>query len=183
METWQALEDCVDGGMSRHIGTSNFSVQKLQTILDNCRIKPAVDQVEMHPLLSQKKLKKFCDDNNILMTAYSPLGSRDRSPMMKSRDEPDLLSLAVITGIAASHKLSPAQVLLAWAVNRGTSVIPKSVNPQRLQENIAAAEIELGEDEMLAIHGLDRHFRYVTGSFFAGKNSPYTIGGIWDEGY
>jgi len=180
-ETWSAMEECVDLGLLRHIGTSNFSVRKLQDLLENYRVKPSMDQVEMHPLLSQKKLKQFCDKNAILMTAYSPLGSRDRLPMMKSKDEPDLLSLDAIEEIAVARKLSCAQVLLAWAVNRGTAVIPKSVNPQRLQSNLEAADIELTSGEMQQIDDLNRHYRYVNGGFFAGKNSPYTIGGIWDE--
>ncbi len=180
-ETWSALEDCVDRGLTRHIGTSNFSVTKLQNLLDNCRIRPAVNQVEMHPLLSQPKLKKFCDANSVLMTAYSPLGSGDRSTMMKAADEPLLMELDVIVDVAAGRGISPAQVLLAWAVNRGTSVIPKSVDPGRMEQNLAAVDIELSSDEMARINSLDRHYRYVKGGFFAGRNSPYTIGGIWDE--
>ena len=180
-ETWSALEECVEAGLLRHIGTSNFSFRKLQELLNSCRIKPAMDQVEMHPLLSQNKLKSFCDKHAILMTAYSPLGSRDRLPMMKSKNEPDLLSLDTIVDVAAARNISPAQLLLAWAVNRGTAVIPKSVNPQHLQSNLAAADIELSSEEMKRVNELDRHYRYVSGAFFAGKKSPYTVGGIWDE--
>ncbi|MBT8147785.1 MAG: aldo/keto reductase [Gammaproteobacteria bacterium] len=180
-ETWTAMEDCVEAGLLRHIGTSNFSVRKLQQLLDGCRIKPTMDQVEMHPLLSQSKLKQFCDRNGILLTAYSPLGSRDRLPMMKSKNEPDLLSLDTVESIAAARQITAAQVLLAWAVNRGTAVIPKSVNPQRLQSNLEAADIELTAEDMERLDELDRHYRYVSGAFFAGKKSPYTIGGIWDE--
>ncbi|MEZ5490648.1 MAG: aldo/keto reductase [Gammaproteobacteria bacterium] len=180
-ETWSAMESCVDLGLTRHIGTSNFSVTKLQTLLGGCRIRPSVNQVELHPLLTQQKLKKFCDSNRILLTAYSPLGSRDRNPAFKAKDEPDLLAIDVIAEIAAARGITPAQVLLAWAVNRGTSVIPKSVNPQRLKSNLEAAAITLDDAEMARIDGLDRHYRYVTGSFFAGRHSPYTIGGIWDE--
>jgi len=180
-ETWSALDTCVDQGLTRHIGTSNFSARKLQTLLDAGRIAPAVNQVELHPLLSQQKLKRFCDSQGILLTAYSPLGSPDRNPAFKAKDEPDLFSLEVIVDIAAARAISPAQVLLAWAVNRGTAVIPKSVNPDRLRQNLQAADITLGADEMQRIDSLDRHYRYVSGSFFAGRNSPYTIGGIWDE--
>ena len=180
-ETWAAMEDCVDAGLLRHIGTSNFSVRKLQDLLKDCRIKPSMDQVEMHPLLSQDKLKRFCDNNGILMTAYSPLGSRDRLPMMKSKNEPDLLSLNTVEAIAAACSITPAQLLLAWAVNRGTAAIPKSVNPRHLQSNLEAADVELGNEEMKRINELNRHYRFVSGAFFAGKKSPYTIGGIWDE--
>jgi len=180
-ETWQALESCVDSGLTRYIGVSNFSVRKLQGILDGCRIKPSVDQVEMHPLLSQRQLKKFCDRNRIHLTAYSPLGSRDREPAFRPRNEPDLLALDVIKELAAGRGITPAQILLAWAVTRGVSVIPKSVDSDRLRQNLAAGDMELSEAEMQRIDGLDRHYRFISGSFFAGRNSPYTIGGIWDE--
>jgi alcohol dehydrogenase (NADP+) len=180
-ETWSALEACVDAGLIRHIGTSNFSVKKLQNLLADCRIRPSVDQVEMHPLLSQKKLKRFCDNNHIVVTAYSPLGSRDRMAIMKSSNEPELFGLPEIAEIAADRKLSPAQVLLAWAINRGTAVIPKSVDPVHLQANLEAADIELSAGEMCSVDNLNRHYRFLSGAFLAGKKSPYTIGGIWDE--
>ncbi|MCB1671597.1 MAG: aldo/keto reductase [Gammaproteobacteria bacterium] len=180
-ETWSGMEACVDEHLVRHIGTSNCSARKLQLLLEAGRIRPSVDQVEMHPLLQQGKLKRYCDREHVVLTAYSPLGSRDRNPAFRAKDEPDMLEIEVIRKLAAAHAATPAQILLAWAVNRGTSVIPKSVNPQRLQLNFDAAAIELNSTEMNLIDGLDRHYRYVTGSFFAGKNSPYTIGGIWDE--
>ena len=180
-ETWGAMEQCVDAGLTRHIGSSNFSVTKLQDLLDACRLRPSVNQVELHPFLSQPKLKRFCDKNEILMTAFSPLGSPDRQPVMKSSNEPDLFSLEAIADIAADRQASPAQVLLAWAVGRNTAVIPKSVNPQHLKSNLEAADIELNEEEMARINALNRHYRFINGAFFAGKNSPYTVGGIWDE--
>ena len=141
----------------------------------------AISASSVEELLQQGKLKRYCDREHVVLTAYSPLGSRDRNPAFRAKDEPDMLEIEVIRKLAAAHAATPAQILLAWAVNRGTSVIPKSVNPQRLQLNFDAAAIELNSTEMNLIDGLDRHYRYVTGSFFAGKNSPYTIGGIWDE--
>lgn len=180
-ETWRGLEACVEQGLVKHIGVANFSPQKLQLLLDESNIKPAVNQVEMHPLLCQQGLKKFCDENGILVTAYSPLGSKDRPAVFKAENEPDLMDLDVIKEIAATHDVTPAQILLAWAVNRGTIVIPKSVNPKRQKLNLEAAEIELDQTEMTRIDDLDRHFRYVTGSFFEGEGSPYTVAGLWDE--
>ncbi len=180
-ETWHALEACVEKGLVRHIGVSNFSTRKLQSILDDCNVRPAVNQVELHPLLSQGKLKVFCDKNRILLTAYSPLGSRDRAAAFKAKDEPDMFQLEAIKDIAVARGCSPAQVLLAWAVNRGTVVIPKSVSPAHLLSNLESIKIELGDSEMNRIDSLDRHYRFINGSFFAGKNSPHTIGGIWDE--
>ena len=180
-ETWRALEACVEHGLVKHIGVSNFSAQKLQLLLDEANIKPAMNQVEMHPLLCQRALKGFCDENEIFLTAYSPLGSKDRPSIFKAEDEPDMMELEVIKEIAESHDATPAQILLAWAVNRGTAVIPKSVNPTRLKLNLLAAEISLEQTEMTRIDNLDRHFRYVTGAFFASEGSPYTVAGLWDE--
>ncbi|MBL4820035.1 MAG: aldo/keto reductase [Gammaproteobacteria bacterium] len=180
-ETWHALEECVAKGLVRHIGVSNFSVRKLQSILRDCSIKPAANQVELHPLLAQEKLRMFCQNNDIQLIAHSPLGSRDRLATYKSQQEPDLFELEVIKDIAAERALSPAQVLLAWAINRGTAVIPKSVNPGHLRSNFEAAAVDLSAAEMSRINKLDRLYRYINGSFLAGKKSPYTIGGIWDE--
>jgi len=180
-ETWSAMEASVDSGLSRHIGTSNYSAVKLQDLLTSCRIRPSVNQVEMHPLLSQQRLKRFCDNNSIVVTAYSPLGSRDRKAILKSSNEPELFEIAEIVEIAADRKTSPAQVLLAWAVNRGTAVIPKSVTPAHLQANLEAVDVELGAEELACIDELNRHYRYLNGAFLAGKKSPYTIGGIWNE--
>lgn len=175
------METCVEQGLVKHIGVANFSTRKLQLLLDESNIKPAVNQVEMHPLLCQQALKEFCDDHGILVTAYSPLGSKDRPAVFKADNEPDMLELEVIKEIAESHDVTPAQILLAWAVNRGTAVIPKSVNPGRQRLNLEAAEIELDQAEMARINGLDRHFRYVIGDFFARGGSPYTVAGLWDE--
>ena len=180
-ETWRGLEACVEQGLVKHIGVANFSAQKLQLLLDEANIKPAMNQVELHPLLCQPALKEFCGANGILVTAYSPLGSKDRPSSFKADDEPDLMELDVIMEIAESHDATPAQILLAWAVNRGTTVIPKSVNPGRQKQNLEAAEIELEQTEMSRIDKLDQHFRYVTGAFFAGEGSPYTVAGLWDE--
>ncbi|MDT8399864.1 MAG: aldo/keto reductase [Pseudomonadales bacterium] len=177
-ETWSAMEACVHEGLVRHIGVSNFSARKCRHLIDAGHIKPEMNQVEMHPLLSQQGLRDFCVDNGILMTAYSPLGSGDRPASFKAEHEPQLMELTVIKAIAAERKRTPAQILLAWAVKRGTAVIPKSVNPQRLHQNLEAAEIELTEAEMAQINALDCHYRFVTGATWKGPNTPENL---WDE--
>ncbi|HJO12593.1 MAG: aldo/keto reductase [Gammaproteobacteria bacterium] len=180
-ETWGALELCVDRGLARNIGVSNFSVPKLRSLLQHSKIKPTVNQVEMHPALCQHKLKKFCDDNAVAVTAYSPLGSRDRATAFKSKKEPDLLALEAVREIAELRGITPAQVLLAWAVNRGTAVIPKSTNPDRLKLNFDSVIIELTPAEIDRINQSDRNYRFINGAFFTSKGSPYTVGGIWDQ--
>ncbi|MFN8258268.1 MAG: aldo/keto reductase [Bacteroidales bacterium] len=179
--TWEGMEMAVEQGLTRHIGVSNFSIKKITEILSKCEIKPEVNQVELHPLLQQKKLVEFCKNEGIVMTAYSPLGSKDRSPSMKSEEEQDMMKNPVIVQIAEKHNCSPAQILLAWHVNNGIAVIPKSVNQQRLLENLKAADVVLLKDDMSAIAELDKNFRFVNGKFWAMPGCPYTYNNLWDE--
>lgn len=180
-ETWKALEACVAKGLTRYIGVCNFSRPKLERLVEQAMVKPVMNQVEMHPYLQQNDLLAYCQREDIQVTAYSPLGSGDRPAGMKKRDEPRLLDNPVIAAVAARHNTTPAQVLLAWALERGTLAIPKSVNPERLRQNLAAAELRLDEEDVAAIAALDCHYRYVDASFFTGPGSPYTIRNIWDE--
>ncbi|MAM70445.1 MAG: aldehyde oxidoreductase [Gammaproteobacteria bacterium] len=179
-ETWQAMENCVDSGLVKHIGVANFSARKLASLISSSnRIKPEVNQVELHPLLQQAELKAFCDENRVHLTAYSPLGS-GRAPehLDVSGGRPSLLEIETIQAIAELHEATAAQILLAWAVQRGTSAIPKTVNPAHLQSNLKAADITLTEDDMKEIGKLDRHYRLLDGSFWGG---PYTPASLWDE--
>lgn len=179
--TWAAMEDLVDKDMTRQIGVSNFSVKKLQALTDQARLKPAMNQIELHPYLQQNAMLDFCREQGIHLTAYSPLGSFDRPAGLKAEDEPVLLEDPIIHDIADNHGASPAQVLIAWALQRGTAVIPKSVNPERLQQNLAAAELTLSDDDMQAIAALDKHRRYVDGGFWAQPGSDYSLASLWDE--
>ena len=181
IETWSAMEACVDKGLLRNIGVSNFSASKLCELLDQGRLQPAVNQIEAHPLLRQQALKDFCDANNIAITAYSPLGSLDRPEAMKAADEPALMELPVVQDLARSRVCSPAQILIAWALNRGTAVIPKSTNAGRMAQNLACTDIDLSQQEMQALDDLDRNYRFVTGKFFEIDGGPYTAADIWDE--
>ncbi|BFM38515.1 aldo/keto reductase [Synechocystis sp. LKSZ1] len=178
--TWQALEDAVDQGLCRHLGVSNFSAKKLEMLLALARIRPKINQVELHPYLQQRKLLAFAQAQGILLTGYSPLGSGDRSASFKQAVEPQLLADPLITEIATQQGCRPAQVLLAWALQRGTITIPKSTNPERLQENLAAADLVLTDSQMAQIGKLDRHYRYVSGDFWALPGSPYTVLSLWD---
>jgi alcohol dehydrogenase (NADP+) len=179
--TWSGMETCVKKGLCRHIGVSNFSIKKLHNLLENATIKPEMNQIELHPYLQQNQMLTFCQNAGIFITGYSPLGSGDRPDSFKAKDEPILLQNPVITNLAKNHDCTPAQILLAWGLQRGTSVIPKSVNPQRLQENLAATKINLSAEEMTEIAKLDLHYRYVSGSFWAMENSSYNLENLWDE--
>ncbi|MBM9603783.1 aldo/keto reductase [Desulfopila inferna] len=180
-ETWQALEECVGKGLVKHIGVCNFNVRRIGELLATASVPPMMNQIELHPYLQQNDMLEYCRKKNILLTAYSPLGSADRPKGMKRKDEPALLENEVIAQIAGKHGCTPAQVLISWALHRETVVIPKSVNRQRLQENLEAGSITLGSDEMKKIAELDRGFRYVDGAFWESPGSGYTKAGLWDE--
>ncbi|KFY40756.1 hypothetical protein V495_05287 [Pseudogymnoascus sp. VKM F-4514 (FW-929)] len=150
-QTWQAMEKLVDSGKSRLIGVSNFSIIKIKRILENARIRPAVNQVEMHPYLPQQELLDFCTTERIHITAHQPLEDRPVAAVNLNSDRPGPLldpivssaaslnnmptSLYTIADIAKSIGKSPAQALLSWALQRGVSVVPKTVQADRMVEN------------------------------------------------
>jgi len=179
--TWEAMETMMDKGLCRHIGVSNFSVAKLKRLHDGARIKPEMNQIELHPYLQQPAMLDFCSKNQIHITAYSPLGSPDRPSFLKAENEPVLLEDMTIARIAERRSATPAQVLISWAIQRGTVVIPKSVNPARMKENLDAAELSLTEKDMQEIAGIDRNRRYVDGEFWTLEGGSYSIPNIWDE--
>jgi len=180
-ETWSAMQALQKEALTKHIGVSNFSIRKLQLLIDLGGQQPEMNQVELHPSLQQQALVDFCRTNEILVTAYSPLGSMDRPGSMKKDGEPAPLENKIIRSIAAVHEASPAQILIAWALERHTSVIPKSTNPKRLKENFEAQKIELSENEMAQIAKLDEHERIIDGSFFTAPDKGYTKEALWDE--
>ena len=179
-ETWQAMELACSKGLTKHIGVSNFSVKKLKKLVSGCKQKPEVNQVEHHPLLQQPKLLDYCATEGILITAYSPLGSMDRPQSLKVKNAPVVLDTPVIRAIAETNGCSPAQVVLAWDVQRGISAIPKSVTPSRLLENLRAADIKLSDTDLQKIEALDQNFRLVNGSFWVMEGGPWTLQSLWD---
>lgn len=159
-ETWGAMEELVSEGLVRHIGVSNFGVSLLRDLLSYATIRPAVLQVELHPFLAQEKLLRFCRDEQIGVTGFSPLGAGSYVPLGMANADDSVLGHPTVRQIAASHQKTPAQVVLRWGVQRGTAVIPKTSRPERLRENLAIFDFELSADEMRAITALDRHQRY-----------------------
>ncbi|MEB3321929.1 MAG: aldo/keto reductase [Synechococcaceae cyanobacterium] len=174
-DTWGAMEDLLEAGLVRQIGVSNFSLAKLAALASTARIMPAVNQVERHPWLQQNALLHQCRERGVVLTAYAPLGSGASIGGQSLLEDPQILS------IAAAHGASAAQVLIAWGLACGTAVIPKTVHAGRLAENLAAAELQLGNDELAAIAALDRHHRFIEGSFWTLPGGPYTLANLWDE--
>lgn len=177
-ETWAEMEKAYNQGLVKAIGTSNFGSEKLQLILDKGQISPAVNQVECHPYLQQNELLDFCNKNMIALTAYSPLGSGSRSKdgNAESNNKSALLEDAVILNIAHKLNVSAAQVILAWQMQRGVIVIPKSANEARLQENLNSLNLILDNQDMEQIARLDKEYRVIDGKAFAyGDYTPEEI--------
>ncbi len=181
-ETWEGMIALKDKQLTKHIGVSNFSIKKINQLIAETGICPEALQLELHPFLQQKKILDFANANGIVLTGYCPLGSADRPANRITEGEPKLFENKTIIDIATDKGTTPAQIMLAWAVNRGTSVIPKSVNPQRLKENLEAADIALSASEMQKINNLDQHYRYIKGDFWCLEGSDYTLENLWDEG-
>ena len=173
IETWKEMIKAKEQGLVKHIGVSNFSIEKLEELMNDTDHAPEMNQVELHPYLQQDKLLEFCSRNGINVTGYSPLGSGDRSDEMKADDEPSLLENPVINKIAKKHGASAGQILIKWSEQRGTAVIPKSTNEGRIKENLQSAGFQLDEDDLKEIADLDDHFRYVTGKFFEMEGNSY----------
>ncbi len=158
-ETWEAMENLMTKGLVKAIGVANFTGPMLVDLLTYAKIRPAMNQVELHPYNQQTKLIDFCNYQNIAVTAYSPLGSPGNT---KARVcQPILLEDAKVIEIAKNHKKTPAQVLIRWAIQRNTVVIPKSVTPENLKNNFVVFDFELSKNEMGILGGLDRGHRFV----------------------
>jgi len=156
-DTWKAMEELVKSGLVKSIGISNFSESHIKDILSIAKIKPAVNQIELHPYLTQQKLLRFCNDNKIHVTAYSPLGTAASSANIEN-----ILQNKVVLQMAKSKKKTAAQVLLRWGIQRGTSVIPKSITPARIKENYEIFDFEFTTEEMKELDNLDKGFRFVS---------------------
>jgi len=148
VETWQAFETLLADGVVRAIGVSNFHAPHLQRVIDESGTVPAVNQIELHPYLTQQPLREFDTRHRIATEAWSPLASGG-----------NVLADPVITSLAEKYGKTPAQVILAWHLQLGNVVIPKSVTPARIRENFAVFDVELDPDDVVAISGLDRDGR------------------------
>lgn len=179
--TWQALEACVDAGLCRNLGVCNFNTDNLAKIVSVAKHAPSVNQVECHPFLKQERLKSYCDDHNILIVAYSPLGSGDRPERMRADSDPNLFDEPVLQEVATEQGCTIGQAVLSWLLQRGMVAIPKSSNPGRMKENLDAATVELTADQVQRINGIERQHRYVHGKFWEQPGSPYTAAGIWGD--
>ena len=179
-ETWHAMEALVTEGLVKYIGVSNVSSSKLQTILDAATIPPIVNQVECHPHFPQHELIQFCHKKKVHFSGYSPLGSGMLPETLAEQNEPMLLDNHIIIDLARHYHATPAQILLAYQLARGISVLPRSVHPGHIQENFDAQTIELDDAAIERINRIDKNCRYLTGQFCWGvAGSPYDRDTFW----
>jgi alcohol dehydrogenase (NADP+) len=178
-ETWKQMEKAKKNGLAKHIGVSNFSEKKLRDLISKVSEKPEMNQVELHPLLQQRALLDFCKKEDILVTAYSPLGSGDRSLAMKGANEPNMMDLQVLKDIAKERNATVPQILIAWHGHRGCAAIPKSTSKEHIISNFQGAAVSLSDTDMEKIEKLDRHYRYITGKFFEEPSKGYK--NMYDE--
>lgn len=166
-ETWHAMEALVEKGLVREIGVCNYATALLHDLMSYANIAPAMLQVESHPYLTQEPLLRLAKDYGVAVTAFSPLGAGSYVSLGMAETTDSVLDTDVVTRIAARHKRTPAQVVLRWAVQRGTAVIPKTSRTERLAENIAVFDFELTADDMHAIAALNINRRFNDPKVFA----------------
>ena len=180
MKTWRAMERLVERKLVRHIGTSNMTIPKLKLVLRDARIKPAVNEMELHPHFQQPELFRFVVENGVQPIGYCPLGSPGRPERDRTPEDTAPIEDPVIIRIARQHGIHPASVCIKWAVQRGQTPIPFSVNPRNYTANLQAAAGErLTDDEMRAIAALDRNCRLIKGQVFLWKDGQ-SWEDVWD---
>lgn len=152
MAGYRLMEKAYKEGKVKAIGLSSFDEEKIQEILDNCEVKPAVLQTEVHPYSQEKELKKFLAKEGIVIQAWYPLGHGDKA----------LLQDQVFTALAEKYGKSNAQIILRWHIQDGNIVIPGSKNPDHIKANFDLFDFELSEEEMKQIAAMDQKKRYYT---------------------
>lgn len=180
MRTWRQMEELVERGLVRHIGTSNMTIPKMELLLRDARIRPAVNEMELHPHFQQPEFFTYLKERGIEPIGYSPIGSparpeRDRTPEDTSPTEDP-----AICAIAQKRGVHPAVICIQWAVQRGQTPIPFSTTRRNYLANLRATISEpLSEEEMQAIAAIDRNCRLIKGQVFLWKNNQ-SWEDLWD---
>jgi len=159
-DTWAAMEKLVEQGLVGRIGVCNYTSGLLHDLFAYARIRPAVLQVECHPYLTQQALLRLARQYGLAVTAFSPLGASSYVELDMAASADSVLTEPVVAGAAARLHRSPDQIVLRWALQRGTAVIPKTSRKDRLRENLALFDFSLNEEEMAAISALNRGRRF-----------------------
>ena len=178
MKTWRQMEQLVELGLVKNIGTSNMTIPKMKLLLHDCKIKPACSEMELHPHFQQKELLEYCRREKIQPIGYSPLGSPGRPERDKTINDTVDLEDPVILKIAQRLRITPASVSIKWAVQRGQIPIPFSVN--HFMDNLEAVlSGPLTEQDMEAISKIDKGCRLIKGQVFLWKEDQ-TWEALWD---
>ena len=181
METWKEMEKLVKEGLVRHIGTSNVTIPKLKRILADAGIKPAVNQMELHPCFQQEELFGFCVENHVQPIGYSPIGSPKRPERDRTPDDIVDTEHPIILEIAENHGIHPALVCIKWAYQRGQIPIPFSTSKKNLQANIECLSgPPLLPLEMEKIKNAEANNRLIKGQVFLWEGAE-TWHELWDE--
>lgn len=187
LKVWRVMESMVDAGLVRTLGCSNTTVMKLEQLLAHARIKPLAIQVELHPFLAQPALVHWCARHGITVTGYCPLGSPGRPDQYRAEGDPDVLGNNIVKEIASEVGRSPAQVVLKWAVQRGTVPLPRTTTLARVQENWEGCQgaWTLSAAQMVRLDSLDASKgsvgRIMKGDNFAQEGTDWRD--MWDEGH
>jgi alcohol dehydrogenase (NADP+) len=180
MKTWRAMESLVARKLVRHIGTSNMTIPKLSLLLRDARVKPAVNEMELHPHFQQPDMFEFVRANNIVPVGYCPIGSPQRPERDRTPEDTAPTQDPVILGIADQRGEHPAVVCLKWAVQRGQTPIPFSTNPSHCYRNLLGVVSEpLTAEQMHAISAIDRNCRLIKGQVFLWKEGQHWQD-LWD---
>ena len=159
-ETWAAMESLVENQLARQIGVCNYSAVLLHDLMSYARIKPAMLQIESHPYLTQDALIRTARSYNIAVTAFSPLGALSYVSLDMASKGDSVLTETVVIKAAERASVTPAQVVLRWGLQRGTAVIPKTSQPERLVEDLSLSGFNLTDKEMDAISALNENRRF-----------------------
>ena len=178
-ETWAAMESLLKKGLVKNIGVANFPAVLILELLKTAKVLPAMNQVELHPYLSQTRLIDFCKSKGINVTGFSPLGSAGYVEIGMDCNEsrgPGLLHEPLIKELAVKYGRSPAQILLRWGVQRGTAVIPKTSSVARMIENRDLYNWDIEEGDMARIFELNKDWRFNDpGEFCKGMGGDYPL--------
>eukprot|EP00826_Nyctotherus_ovalis_P005674 TRINITY_DN1128_c0_g14_i1.p1 TRINITY_DN1128_c0_g14~~TRINITY_DN1128_c0_g14_i1.p1 ORF type:complete len:305 (-),score=88.67 TRINITY_DN1128_c0_g14_i1:883-1797(-) len=156
-QTWAEFEDCRNKGLCKHIGVSNFGVQLLLDMFSYSKIRPAVNQIELHPYLTQEDLVRFCQEQGIVVQAYSPIASMGTIDWRPFKG--NLLEDEVLKELAEKYKKTPAQIALNWGIKRNYVITPKTEKKERLGENMAAGSFVMEEADYEKIFKLNKNIR------------------------
>ena len=159
-KVWPLMESFVEKGYTKYIGVSNFNTQSLLNLLSFCKIKPLVNEIELHPYLYQKKLVEFCKRENIIVFGYNPLVKGCYCAETAEENMRNLLGEKLIVDLSKKYNKTVGQIVLNWSVSREVIPIPMTSNLHRMKENLASNEFVMDENDLKKIDKLNRNQRF-----------------------